>query len=297
MKNKIKNFLKNGGLFCLLVVFTGFVLFQKGDLPAIARTLRQVKLPFLLVGIAAMIVFLLCDAKNTMTALSMFGNRVSYLSCLKYAFVGFFFSSITPSASGGQPMQIFYMHKNRIPLPHATLTLMTELAAFQLVAVSYALAGFFFGHKLLSKTAGPIYLLLIIGVICNSFVLILILTAIFSKRAAPAIMRGVTLLLQAFRFKNADAFEKKASELLLEYGSCAESFKHNKKTVLAILLVTCVQIAALHSVPYWVYRAFGLDSYSFFSVLALQSILFVCVSAIPLPGAVGASESGFILLF
>ncbi|MEG1895060.1 MAG: lysylphosphatidylglycerol synthase domain-containing protein, partial [Oscillospiraceae bacterium] len=89
----------------------------------------------------------------------------------------------------------------------------------------------------------------------------------------------------------------KASELLLEYGSCAESFKHNKKTVLAILLVTCVQIAALHSVPYWVYRAFGLDSYSFFSVLALQSILFVCVSAIPLPGAVGASESGFILLF
>ena len=37
--------------------------------------------------------------------------------------------------------------------------------------------------------------------------------------------------------------------------------------------------------------------YSFFTVFSLQSILFISVSAIPLPGSVGSSESAFLTLF
>ena len=37
--------------------------------------------------------------------------------------------------------------------------------------------------------------------------------------------------------------------------------------------------------------------YTFFTVFSMQSILFITVSAIPLPGSVGSSESGFLTLF
>ena len=43
---------------------------------------------------------------------------------VKYSLIGFFFSGITPAASGGQPMQVYYMHKDKIPAAHATLTLL-----------------------------------------------------------------------------------------------------------------------------------------------------------------------------
>ncbi|MEG2928190.1 MAG: lysylphosphatidylglycerol synthase transmembrane domain-containing protein [Oscillospiraceae bacterium] len=297
MKDKIINFLKNGGLFCLLVALTACALFKNNDIYEIVSVIRNVKLPFLFVGVGAMVLFILCDAKNTQSALGMFGDRISYLQCLRYAVVGFFFSSITPSASGGQPMQIYYMHKDNIPISHSGLTLMTELAAFQLVAVSYALIGFFMRYQLLVRSVGPIYFLLVLGILCNTCVLILILLAIFSKKTAPAILDGVTLILRMFKYKNVDAFELSSSCQLLEYRKCAQSFKDNKKVVLKILLTTCLQIGALHSVSYWVYLAFGLDTYSFFTVLCLQSILFISVSAIPLPGTVGISESGFMVLF
>ncbi|MFR7897973.1 lysylphosphatidylglycerol synthase domain-containing protein, partial [Turicibacter sanguinis] len=42
---------------------------------------------------------------------------------------------------------------------------------------------------------------------------------------------------------------------------------------------------------------FGLSDFSYLKVLSLQAILYIAVSAIPLPGAVGVSEGGFVMLF
>ncbi|MEG3030112.1 MAG: hypothetical protein RR827_06900, partial [Oscillospiraceae bacterium] len=83
MKDKIINFLKNGGLFCLLVALTACALFKNNDIYEIVSVIRNVKLPFLFVGVGAMVLFILCDAKNTQSALGMFGDRISYLQCLR----------------------------------------------------------------------------------------------------------------------------------------------------------------------------------------------------------------------
>ena len=37
--------------------------------------------------------------------------KAPLVNCIRYSFVGFFFSCITPSATGGQPAQIYYMKK------------------------------------------------------------------------------------------------------------------------------------------------------------------------------------------
>ena len=74
-------------------------------------------------------------------------------------------------------------------------------------------------------------------------------------------------------------------------------FRQNRRDVVFLVLTALLQVVCLHSVPYWVYRSFGLNSASFFSVVSLQILLYVTVAVIPLPGAVGASEGGFLLLF
>ena len=57
-------------------------------------------------------------------SLKALNEKSTFLENLKYALIGFFFSSITPAASGGQPMQIYYMHKEKISVASSTLALL-----------------------------------------------------------------------------------------------------------------------------------------------------------------------------
>ena len=52
-----------------------------------------------------------------------------------------------------------------------------------------------------------------------------------------------------------------------------------------------------YTVSYFVYRSFGLNDHSYFKLITLQALLFVSVASLPLPGAVGISESAFLKLY
>lgn len=82
-----------------------------------------------------------------------------------------------------------------------------------------------------------------------------------------------------------------------EYKESATYFKENKSTVIKVLLTTTVQITCLHSIPFWIYKGFDLSGYSLITVTLMQAVLFISVSALPLPGAVGVSESGFMIIY
>ena len=71
----------------------------------------------------------------------------------------------------------------------------------------------------------------------------------------------------------------------------------NKLVLLKIVITTIFQITLYHSIPYIIYLSFGLNGASFFEFLALQSVLYISVSAIPSPGTVGVSEGGFLIIY
>ena len=64
-----------------------------------------------------------------------------------------------------------------------------------------------------------------------------------------------------------------------------------------MLLTTLAQIVIYYTIPYWVYRSIGFNDVNIIKMIGLQAILYATVSGIPLPGAVGVSESGFMNIF
>ena len=62
-------------------------------------------------------------------------QKIKLMHCFLYSFVGFFFSCITPSATGGQPAQIYYMKKDKLSIPVSTLVLMIVTITYKLVLV------------------------------------------------------------------------------------------------------------------------------------------------------------------
>ena len=60
---------------------------------------------------------------------------------------------------------------------------------------------------------------------------------------------------------------------------------------------TTVQIVIFFMIPFFVYKAFNLSGYNIFTLFTMQSILFVATSGLPIPGAIGASETVFLSLY
>lgn len=98
MKDK-KKYVLSVGLMALVIAITFYVLLKDNQIKTILPALKQVDLRFIGLGVLVMSLFPCCEAANIHAMLRSFGQKASYLSCVKYAYVGFYFSSITPSAS------------------------------------------------------------------------------------------------------------------------------------------------------------------------------------------------------
>lgn len=296
-KNLFFKILKNGGLFLILIVGTFYFVFKGMDFKTVVNTISKTNVFYLLIGVLCMCLFLLCEASNFRRNLTAFGYKTNILKCINYSVQGFFFSAITPSASGGQPMQAYQMYKDDIKISHSTLVLFVEFILFQTVTIMYAIIGFATRYSLLSGKINSIMILFVLGITFNFAVLVAFILILFQSQKVKRVLNLVIRFLKFCRFKKSYLIKEKVDSVIDDYKDCAMYIVKNKGLMIKAFLTKCVQIFALHSIPYWIYRSFGFNEYSIFMFVGVQAVLFISVSALPLPGSVGASESGFLILF
>jgi uncharacterized protein (TIRG00374 family) len=296
-KSKIKKILKNGGVFAILLFFTYFTVFKQTSIQGMTDALESVKLRYIFLGLAAMVIYASCEGKSIGMALEMLGYKMSYRRTLKYAMTGFFFSAITPSSTGGQPMQVVYMYKDGVKISHATLALLFQLLSYEIVMVIYSLIGFFSQTDLLHDAMGNIKYVLLIGIGANVLVVLLILLSMFSRTAIHFYTRIADKVAGWISGANADVVKEKVESVAQDYSEGAQYFMQNRTLFIKTLFVSAVQILAMFSVPYIVYKSFGLSGYSAFQIISIQAVLYNSINFLPIPGAVGSSEGMFYILF
>jgi hypothetical protein len=89
-----------------------------------------------------MVAFVLCEAQNISRTLKITSSHGDLASGIKYAAVGFFFSSVTPSATGGQPMQLVSMKKDGLDIGKSVIALFVDSASYQMASIIYGVLGF-----------------------------------------------------------------------------------------------------------------------------------------------------------
>lgn len=179
MEKKKKDFIKNFIIFILLIGITFFILFKDENFNDIYGALKSVNIIYILIAVLCMFANIICESINTRRTLKVLNENTNIFKCIKYTLLNFFFSAITPSSSGGQPMEVYYMHKEDISAANATLAVLIQLCAFQLVAFVYAVISVGFNYKYLY---GTLIAFFIFGIFLNIVALGSFLIAIFSKR-------------------------------------------------------------------------------------------------------------------
>lgn len=293
MKDKKKLF-RNLAFFIILISVTFYILLKDQDFFQMWEILKSVKIQYVLVGIVCILLYVVCEAINIGRTLKSLNEKSNFFRNLKYAFIGFFFSSITPAASGGQPMQIYYMHKDKISISNSTLALLINLSSMQVITISFALISLIFNYQYMNSVLITFF---IIGILLNLSALILLLVGILSKRATNGIINLALKIMKFFKVKNIEGKKEKLEKELSKYQDNAVYVKNNKWLIAKTIFTTLIQFTIYYSITYWTYRALGFSEHNILEIITMQSVLFATVSGIPSPGAVGVTEGAFMEIF
>ena len=285
------------GALLLLVLggATVYVIYKELEGQDIVGTLKNANIWWVLAAILAMAIYAVCDGINISRCLKLAGYKISFAQMMKYSFAGFFFSSITPSSTGGQPGQLYYMAKDKLKVSHSAFTLLCALLSFQCAAVFLGVVGVICSHGEVFKLQGRFSYVFPIGFALNLAIIAFLICVLFTRRLAGFFI-GIGLWFiklrgikpgERFKFLRSFASYRKASALL----------KKNKSVFVKMLITSLVQLMLFHSVTFFCAHAIGCSDLDWFTVLRTQASLFISVSSLPLPGAAGVSEYGYALFY
>ncbi len=251
-----------GNIVFLLAVFvlTVYGIFHGEDMGAMVQAVKKADVRWLVPGVFLVLFFIWGESVILWYMMRSFRIYIRKRICFLFSSAGFFFSCITPSASGGQPMQVYYMNKEKIPVPVATVILMIVTITYKLVLVVTGLGVVLFGqgfqHRYLGGILPVFYLGVLLNVFCVSFMTVLVFHPVLAENI---LSKGMDWLERLHIMKRAKTRRKKLSQSMQSYRETAAYLKEHKKVIAWVILITFIQRFALFAVTWMVYRAFGLS--------------------------------------
>lgn len=293
-KSSIKSLIISMSIFAVLLFLTFWLIFKDQDMGEIISVVKGANLWWVLIGLALMLGYFLMQAWNVKTVMNSFGEKISLRKMFKFTLIEFFFCAMTPSASGGQPVEIYYMTKEGYSGSAATMAIFVQLCGYQIAVMTLGIISVLF---LPYKLPSGVMLMFTIGLLINGAALLALLVCVFFQGVARAVVMSVVKLLRKLHFKKVDQMQKKLEKSLDEYAQNAKYIKSHKKEFGIAVLKVFAQVGLYYLVPFCVYKAMGLSGHNILELFAMQSVLFIATAGFPIPGAVGLSETIFLALY
>jgi len=247
---------------------------------------------------ALMVSYFLLDGLRLYSVIRAMGFRIPFFYIIKLVFVNIFVSNVTPLATGGGVVQVYFMHRKGIPVGEATAatSIRTVLAAMILFALTPVIIWtepnqfrMFFHRNLLYG---------ITGVSCaylGVFWIILCRIQIIKRW----IFRGLYLLkamhvVSQPRLRN--WFLKVSRELDLFSDGFKSYFRNSPGWAVLSVFFTVLFLLLLFSFSIVLIRALGYQV-PVLTVLDFQVVVTFFMYFAPTPGATGVAEGGYGLLF
>lgn len=285
-------------LLAVLIGLTFYWLFRDLDMGSVLNTALNSNLWYIGAAMLCMVGYIFFCGYSIRVMITPMGKRMSIYRCFKYAFIDFYFSAITPSSTGGQPMQVIAMRRDGYDATDSTVILISIAALYKISLLAMFGIIYFLNYEYLSAQVADIRFLFWLGLALNVFLIALIIVCLYSRTLSALMMRFIMFIAKKFKFtKDPEALERRMRRVLEHYHLCADFLASHPMTVTRCLISLTLQRVMLLLVPYCVCLALGLTGVSVFKVMGLQMLLSICCDMMPLPGAVGISERVFLALY
>ena len=261
---------------------------------------------FALIALAVLLVTLACVALEYVVVIKAVTGKANFRAGIKVAFLGRFYNNVTPFSTGGQPMQIYYLHKKGYSGGVSSAVVLIQYFVWMIcwLMVSTILMACNVGvldklndtYRILLLTLGwvglGINLLLPLMVI-----LFVVLPKFANKLASFVVGAGAKIKL----VKNKEKTLGKATKIVADFRNSFKIMSRRPVLFILLFLMCLVEVFLNFSLPYFIMRAYsGITEagiLTMFAVTALNAYVTFGVALIPTPGNTGAMEGVGALAF
>lgn len=293
-----KKWLFNAGFLILILGLTFWGIFRDENPRVLLRLLDRANGWYWILGFGIVVLFVSCESLILRLLLNHVGEPPPKGHCLLYSFVGFFFSAITPAAGGGQPAQVYFMHKDGLNPGTTAPVLVVVTVCYKLVLVLFGLAVLITRPPAIALAHDGALWWCFIGWVCNVVAITGLLLLIFLpdvvERLALRILDWVSRWIRVDRVAH---WREKLEHSLGKYREVTDRVQKNVGLFLLIIVISIVQRALLFFVTWLVLRSFGIGGSTVAEIITMQAMVSLGTDLIPLPGGSGANEALFLLLF
>lgn len=234
--------------------------------------------------------------------------------------VGAFFNAVTPSASGGQIMQVYTMKKQGVEPSNGASIMVMSFILYQIVLVVLGIVAVSFKWPLLASMENfsidlgfltikniPVIVLTIIGFVINLSVIMLLFLMSYSHKFHNLIMHyGIGFLSKLKIIKNPDNLRESLRIQVENFKIELRRLQSNIPVTILIVVLFAISLVSKYCIP-WL-AGIALNAYDetvtgalsfagFWDSVFLSSYHQMVTGLLPLPGSAGVSEYFFLIIF
>lgn len=292
--SNVLNFLLIIGTILIVIILGA----RSGDLPSAWQALIHADRGWVLGALISCAVFILFETLMLHVFYRFQHVQATFSASLIATLIGMFYSGITPAATGGQPMQVVAMSKRKVSGGVTSSALAVKFFCFQSALLMMGAALWLLFRDFVALHIGAARWFVYTGFLLNGSAVLLVILLCISRHTVHKILFSLLKLLCRVRLIRREAlWRTRLENALSDFHESVRMITKHPLQLLVLLLIACVQVLGLMSVSYCVYRALGLSALSYAHILTLQLLLYIGAAFTPLPGASGAQEGGFYIMF
>lgn len=310
-KKKKRNWWIKTILMLLLIIFSVAIMFTivnylGSGTKSFKDMIAGVDWRFFLVFIAIILLYMLLESSKYSYLLKISTGKFRLKNSIKTMYLGRYYDGITPLATGGQPFQIYYLHKKDIPAGVATAVPLVRFIVTTFVTCFAGVVMLALVPHVMTLDETTFWLVIVawISLGINLLVPITIIFVSFFPKIGRKMIAGIVSLLSKMRIvKKKYPTMKKYIVEIDEYRDALKLLIRRWWKLIPLVIICLLDFVVYVSFPFFATLTIAGPSVSdnlglfYIQTACLCMVTFYSVSWIPTPGNSAASEASSALVF
>jgi uncharacterized protein (TIRG00374 family) len=284
------------GATILVIALIGFFTVDVAEMEA---AFSKLNLRWMFACAGCLVLYWLTDAILLNDIVSYMYKRESFWHSLKVGIIGLYYGALTPFATGGQPMQVVYMRRSKMPVGTATCIVGVKFVVYELSLCALFIAAIVLYGPQLYREYGGMFWFALLGFAVNASAVFFIIMTLINKNLVTRMGNSLIRFFSKVKIiRKPEKAQHSFEHTINDYHLAAEYIAHHKLRAIGSFFISVVNLLFFFAIPYFIYIAFGMPGNNAIqNIIALQAFLYIAISFVPTPGSAFAAEGGFHAVF
>lgn len=314
-----KKFSKYPIFIVIILIITGITMgiSLSEDWNGIVTTFSSMDYTYFIYGALCFIGVFLVNSLILFLFARRYRKKYYFHQAMANDIIGNFYNCITPSASGGQPMQAYTFKKQGIPLSNATSCLVMNFIVYQAVMIVIATIAVIcksgevfapgaYDIVITDNFSIPFWIVMVLGYALQFIVIFGMILMSTSRKFHNLILnQGVNLFAKMKIVKKPDEARKNLAVSIDSFKVELKNLLINPRFLILIVILHVGCFALRYSIPHFINQSVlgttltqaGAYKYTWWDTFCYTSIHKMATELIPIPGAAGVSELFYYSVF